>query len=166
MPSGDEAYIIGNPGEAQATIQFPTGATPLGQPTSTNPRGCTTRWSLTYSRSFANNWFRSASYDVEPACTATTPGIASSDEITTPTRGVRVARTAQQSGTISIARPGGNVNREWDLDEQLWDAHGNRDVRGSLATDRPHVVKLYGGYIMPFGTTLAANLLRRQRYAL
>ena len=51
-------------------------------------------------------------------------------------------------------RPGGNVNRAWDLDELLWDSHGNLDVTGRLATDRPHVLKLYGSYVMPWGTNI------------
>ena len=76
---------------------------------------------------------------------ATTPGSR------TPTRSARrppASRSAtaqQQAG--SIARPGGNANRAWDIDELLWDSHGNLDVLGRLATDRPHVVKLYGAYM-------------------
>ncbi|HWR53331.1 MAG TPA: hypothetical protein VN428_19650, partial [Bryobacteraceae bacterium] len=31
-----------------------------------------------------------------------------------------------------------------DLDELLFDSHGHVDIRGRLATDRPHVFKLYG----------------------
>ena len=46
------------------------------------------------------------------------------------------------------------MNRAWDLDELLWDSHGNVDVTGRLATDRPHVLKLYGGYTMPWGTNI------------
>ena len=46
------------------------------------------------------------------------------------------------------------MNRAWDLDELLWDSHGNLDVTGRLATDRPHVVKLYGAYTFPFGTQI------------
>ena len=48
------------------------------------------------------------------------------------------------------------MNRAWDLDELLWDSHGNLDVLGRLATDRPHVVKLYGAYDFPFGTQIGA----------
>ena len=48
------------------------------------------------------------------------------------------------------------MNRAWDLDELLWDSHGNLDVLGRLATDRPHVVKLYGAYEFPFGTQVGA----------
>jgi hypothetical protein len=80
--------------------------------------------------------------------------LANSDEIATPTTGGGLATTQQQSG--SIARPGGNVNRAWDIDEILWDSKGNLDPRGRLATDRPHVVKLYGSYDFPFGTQVGA----------
>ena len=60
----------------------------------------------------------------------------------------------QQAGTI--ARSGSNSHVAWDVDELLWDAHGNLDVLGRLATDRPNVVKLYGSYQFPFGTQLGA----------
>ena len=60
----------------------------------------------------------------------------------TPTTGVSSATAQQQAG--SIARPGGNANRAWDIDELFWDSHGTLDVLGRLPTDRPHVVKLYG----------------------
>ena len=147
---GDEGYLISNPGKRQASIQFPTGATPLGQPV---PRPVRTYDALEfgYSRRFAANWFLSANYTLSRLY-GNYSGLASSDEITTPTTGVSSTTAQQQVG--SIARPGGNVNRAWDLDELLWDSHGNLDVLGRLATDRPHVVKLYGAYDFPFGTQI------------
>ena len=151
--SGNEAYIIGNPGESLATIQAPSGATPIGQPLP-KPKRQYDALELTYSRRFANNWFGSASY-VLSRLYGNYSGIASSDEITPQSSGF--GSSTAQSSTTSIARPGGNANRDWDIDEQLWDSQGNLDPLGRLATDRPHVVKLYGGYVMPFGTTLAAN---------
>jgi len=39
----------------------------------------------------------------------------------------------------------------------MWDAKGNLDVLGRLATDRPHVLKLYGSYMAPFGTQIGLN---------
>ena len=39
---GDEGYLIGNPGKRPTAIQFPTGATPLGQPMP-RPKRRTTR---------------------------------------------------------------------------------------------------------------------------
>ena len=55
-----------------------------------------------------------------------------------------------------MSRQGGNANRAWDIDYLMWDSHGNHDVVGRLATDRPHVAKLYGAYQTPFGTQVGA----------
>jgi hypothetical protein len=38
----------------------------------------------------------------------------------------------------------------------MWDAHGHLDILGRLATDRPHVVKLYGAWSFPFGMQAGA----------
>ena len=62
----------------------------------------------------------------------------------------------QQQGAQSF-RPGGNANRGFDLDEMMWDANGNLDPTGRLATDRPHVLKVYGSYMAPFGTQIGLN---------
>jgi hypothetical protein len=77
-------------------------------------------------------------------------GLASSDEINTPTTNVSSSLT--QSATGSLSRPGSSATRYWDIDEILWDSHGNLDVQGRLATDRPHVFKAYGSYNFKFGT--------------
>ena len=58
---GDEAYIIGNPGEGLAEFQFPSGATPFGQPMP-RPKRQYDALELTLSQRFSNNWFCSASY--------------------------------------------------------------------------------------------------------
>lgn len=149
---GNEAYIIGNPGEGQARIQFPSGATPVGFDVP-KPKRQYDALELTVNRRFANNYFWSASY-VWSRLYGNYSGIAASEEILPPTTGVSSATAQQQTG--SIARAGGNANRAWDIDELLWDSHGNLDVIGRLPTDRPHVVKLYGGYTLPFGTQLGA----------
>jgi hypothetical protein len=149
---GDEGYLIGNPGERDTAVQFPTGATPPGFATP-KPKRQYDALELGYSRRYSNNWFFSANYTLSRLY-GNYAGLASSDEITTPTQGGSSATAQQQAG--SIARPGGNVNRAWDLDELLWDSHGNLDVLGRLATDRPHVVKLYGSYDFPFGTQVGA----------
>jgi hypothetical protein len=81
-------------------------------------------------------------------------GLQNSDEIRTPTLGA-FSTDQQQNG--SIFRPGGNVNRSWDLDESMWDAQGHLDPLGRLATDRPHVLKLYGATVLPFGTEIGVN---------
>ena len=147
---GNEAYIIGNPGEGLAEIQFPSGATPLGQPVP-KPKRQYDAVQLTLNRRYSNNYFWSASY-VWSRLYGNYSGIASSEEVSTPTTNVTSATAQQQVGSIS--RPGGNANRAWDIDELLWDSHGNLNPEGNLPTDRPHVVKLYGGYTLPFGTQI------------
>ena len=148
---GDEGYLIGNPGRGATAIQFPSGSTPLGQPTP-KPKRVYDAVDVGYTRRYADNWFVSANYTWSRLF-GNYSGIGSSDEITTPTNGVSSASSQQQSGTIS--RPGSNVSRAWDLDELYYDSHGNI-VEGRLATDRPHVVKLYGSYQAPFGTQVGA----------
>jgi hypothetical protein len=149
---GSEGYVIGNPGKGLSAIQFPTGETPAGFATP-RPKRQYDALELGYNRRFANNWFFSANYTLSRLY-GNYAGLASSDEITTPTTGGSSATAQQQAG--SIARPGGNTNRAFDLDELLWDSKGNVGLLGRLATDRPHVVKLYGAYDFPFGTQVGA----------
>jgi hypothetical protein len=108
---------------------------------------------LGLSRRFANNWFGSANLTVSRLY-GNYAGLASSDEIRTPTTGVSAATAQQQAG--SIFREGGNVNRGWDLDDAMFDSHGNLDVRGRLATDRPVVAKFYGACNVARNTQIGA----------
>ncbi len=151
---GDEGYLIGNPGLGDTAFQFPTGATPAGFATP-RPKRQYDALELGYNRRFADGWFFSANYTLSRLY-GNYAGLASSDEVTTPTSGGGSSTAQQQSS--SVARPGGNVNRAWDLDELLWDSRGNLDVRGRLATDRPHVLKLYGAYDLPYNTQVGAFL--------
>ena len=151
--AGNETYVIGNPGEGLALIQSPSGATPLGQPLPKAKRQYDAL-EFTLSKRFSKNYFWSASY-VLSRLYGNYSGIAASEEISTPTTGTSSGTAQQQAG--SIARPGGNANRAFDIDELLWDAHGNVGVDGRLPTDRPHVVKLYGSYMAPFGTQFGVN---------
>ena len=105
------------------------------------------------SRRFANNWFGSANLTISRLY-GNYAGLASSDEIRTPTTGVSSATAQQQAG--SIFREGGNVNRGWDLDDAMFDSHGNLDVLGRLATDRPVVAKFYGAYNVARNTQIGA----------
>ena len=149
---GDEGYLIGNPGEGATAVQFPSGATPLGQPTP-RPKRVYDAVDVGYTRRYSDNWFLSANYTWSRLF-GNYSGIGSSDEITTPTNGVSSASSQQQTG--AIARPGSNVSRAWDLDELYYDSHGNI-VEGRLATDRPHVFKVSGSYQTTFGTQLGAS---------
>ncbi len=150
--AGDEGYLISNPGRGLTKFQFPTGRTPSGQVTPLAQRKYDAL-ELGFNRRFANNYFLSANYTLSRLW-GNYSGIGSSDEITTPTTGNTAATSQQQGG--SIARPGTNVSRAWDLDELEWDAYGHNDVLGRLATDRPHVLKVYGSYQAPFGTQVGA----------
>jgi len=151
QPDGSEGYLISNPGKRQAAIQFPTGATPLGQAVP-RPKRQYDALEIGYNRRLSDDWFFSANYTLSRLY-GNYSGIASSDEVITPTSGVS-PQTQQQAG--AVARRGGNVNRAWDSDELLFDSNGNLDLLGRLATDRPHVVKLYGAYMLPFGTQIGA----------
>lgn len=102
-------------------------------------------------RRFSKNWFASANYTYSRLY-GNYGGLASSDEIRTPTTGATWKTQQAQAG--SIANPGGSVRKNWNLDEQMFDSRGTLDMLGRLATDRPHVVKLYGAYSFPFGTEL------------
>ena len=83
------------------------------------------------------------------------PGTVNTDEIAAP----GFVSVPSQSPTAygQTVRPGTNVSRAWDLDEMMWDSHGNLGVDGLLPTDRPHVVKLYGSYHFDFGTTIGIS---------
>jgi hypothetical protein len=150
-PQGDEGYVIGNPGKGLGAFQYPSGATPPGQPIP-RPKRLYDAVQIGIDRRLARNYFFSANYTYSRLY-GNYSGLASSDEITTPTTNVGSATAQQQA--VSISRPGGNANRAYDLDELMWDARGNL-VEGRLATDRPHVVKLYGSYQAPFRTQIGA----------
>jgi hypothetical protein len=104
-------------------------------------------------RRFANNWFGSANITISRLY-GNYAGIASSDEIRTPTLNVGSATAQQQAA--SIFREGGNVNRGWDLDDAMFDSHGTLDVLGRLATDRPVVAKFFGSYTFARNTQVGA----------
>ncbi len=94
----------------------------------------TTRSSSATTAASPDNWFFSANYTLSRLY-GNYSGLASSDEITHADHRTCTSATAQQQAG-SIARPGGNVNRAWDLDELLWDSHGNLDV-ARPPRDRP-----------------------------
>jgi hypothetical protein len=151
LVNGSEEYKYVNPGEGIAETMNPSGLTPVFN--TPKPNRTYDAIEVALEKRFSNNWFASASY-VYSRLYGNYAGLANSDEIATPTTGRSSATTQQQAGTI--ARAGSSANRAWDLDELVWDSHGNLDVLGRLATDRPNVVKLYGSYMLPFGTQVGA----------
>jgi len=143
LVNGNEEYFIANPGEGAATVT-PTSFSPATPAFATpKPKRQYDAVGLAISRRFANRWFGSANMTISRLY-GNYAGLASSDEIRTPTTGVSSATAQQQAG--STFRQGGNVNRAWDSDEQQFDSHGTLDVRGRLATDRPFVAKFFGSY--------------------
>ncbi len=145
LVNGNEVYLLGNPGEGTTAI-MPASAAPLtggGSFPMPKPKRQYDAVELGISRRFASNWFGSANLTISRLY-GNYAGLASSDEIRTPTTGVSSATAQQQAG--NTFRQGSNVNRNWDLDDAMFDSYGNLDVRGRLATDRPVVAKFYGGY--------------------
>jgi outer membrane receptor protein involved in Fe transport len=149
LVNGDSVYVIGNPGEGSNTLtptSYPDFTAPFPTP---KPKRQFDALELSLERRFSKNWFGSINYTWSRLY-GNYSGTANSDEISSPTTGITSATAQQQAG--SIARPGSNSHTGWDIDELLYDSHGNLDVRGLLATDRPHVLKLYGAYQFNFGT--------------
>ena len=151
LVNGSEEYKYVNPGEGIAETMNPSGLTSVFA--TPKPTRDYDALEVSLEKRFSNKWFASASY-VYSRLYGNYAGLANSDELNTPTTNRTSATTQQQSGTI--ARAGSSANRAWDLDELVWDSHGDLNVLGRLATDRPHVAKLYGSYLMPFGTQVGA----------
>jgi hypothetical protein len=146
---GDEVYFFANPGEGLATKMFVTGLTP---PFNTpKPKRTYDALELVLTKRFTQGYFGSVSY-VYSKLYGNYAGLANSDEITSPSTGLGAATAQQQGG--SIARPGSSVTRAWDLDEYMFDSHGRLNVLGRLATDRPHVFKLYGAKQFRWGSDI------------
>jgi hypothetical protein len=150
LVNGSEAYIYGNPGEGLAKTAITTGATaPFTLPKAKRDY---TAFEFTANRRFSNNWFLGGSY-VLSRLYGNYPGLVNTDEVTAPGR----VSVGAQEAFGQRTRPGTNASRAWDLDEMMFDSHGNLGVDGRLPTDRPHVVKLYGSYLFNFGTNVGLN---------
>ena len=135
---GNEVYIQGNPGEGLTKTNLTTGLTdPFPVPKAKRTYDAL---EVSLTKRFSSGFFASANYTLSRLY-GNYAGLANSDELTSPSTGL-VSPGAQ--GTGAVGRQGGNVNRSWDLDEILFDSRGTLDIQGRLATDRPHVLKLYG----------------------
>ena len=105
---------------------------------------------FTANRRFSNNWFLGGSYVVSKLF-GNYAGLVNTDEVTYPGRVSNVSQQAAGQRT----RPGTNASRAYDLDQMMFDSHGDF-VYGRLPTDRPHVVKAYGAYQFGMGTQIGA----------
>ena len=145
---GNEVYFVGNPGEGVATTMVVDG--PDGAAFATpKPKRQYDGLELSLSRRFSNNWFGSANF-TSAGSMATTP--AWRTRTRSPRRRPDVSRRRAAAGRQHRAAGHAARTARWDLDELEWDSHGNLDVLGRLATDRPVVAKFYGSYTLPFGT--------------
>jgi carboxypeptidase family protein/TonB-dependent receptor-like protein len=152
LVNGDEVYFYGNPGEG-ATATTPTSGATKPFPTP-KPLRVYDAMELSITRRFASGWLGSASY-VLSRLYGNYPGLSNTDEVRSPTLNVGYGNA--QNAAATVVRNGDAASRAWDLDEILFDSHGNKGVNGLLPTDRTHVLKLYGSYTFKFGTELAAN---------
>ena len=146
--NGSDIYVIGNPGEGENLI---TSATYPATADFATPKAHRVydALELSFEKRMSDNWFFSANYTLSRLF-GNYSGLSNTDEVLTPTTGVSSGTSQQQTG--STVRPGSNASAAWDVDQILWDSHGNLDVEGLLPTDRPHAFKLYGAYTFPFGT--------------
>lgn len=145
---GNEVYYFVNPGEGIARQFTPSTATP--QFDMPRPKRVYDALEVSLNRRFSGNFFLSANYTWSRLY-GNYAGLGNSDEISTPTVGTSMGTTQQYGG--SIARPGTNGSRAWDIDQYVFDSRG-RFVEGRLATDRPHVFKAYGSYGFKWGSDI------------
>ncbi len=156
LVEGNEEYRYGNPGEGLNTIAPSSGTCLIDDPDICGfPMPKAERiynaMELSLSRRFSGGWLANVSY-VYSDLWGNYTGLQSTDEIRPSTLGSIFGPNQGFSG--QNYRPGGNINRYWDLDEVMWDAHGNLGLLGALPTDRPHVFKVYGSKQFSFGTDI------------
>jgi len=127
---GSEFYILANPGFGYSTVMVPD------YPQFTTPHA--TRdydaLELRLRRRFAGRWSAAADYTYSRLW-GNCSGLASSDE----------------NGRVDP-----NVSRYFDGIYQSYD-DAQRQVVGRLPTDRPHVLKLWATYDMPWGTSVGVT---------
>jgi hypothetical protein len=154
---GNEVYSYGNPGEGKFTIFPSSGATctvKVGSACGFEMPRAKRQYDameLSLTKRFSSGWFASGSY-VFSRLWGNYAGLQSTDEIRPPTLGYGFGPS--QVFVAENFRSGGNANRYFDLDEAMWDAHGNVGLFGRLPTDRPHVFKLAGSKTFKFGTQI------------
>jgi len=117
---GNENFFIANPGRGLVSRQFASGI-----PVTPQAERKYDAFELTLDKRFANNYYFSGTYTFS-RLQGNYSGLASSDE-----RG----------------RSAPNGTRSFDLPFIGFDVNGNPD-NGRLGTDRPHALKLFGGYTL------------------
>jgi hypothetical protein len=154
---GNEVYRYGNPGEGTNVVEPASGAScpiEVGGACAVPMPKAERKYDameLQLQRRFSNRWMGAINY-VYSRLYGNYSGLQSTDEIRPTTLGYGFG--GNQAFGAQDYRPGGNANRYFDLDEAFYDAHGNNGLYGDLPTDRPHVLKIYGGYTFKFGTEI------------
>ena len=152
LVNGNIVFKYVNPGEGIAKFMVPSGATAEPIPTP-KPERTYDAMELSFSRRYSERWFLSGSY-VYSRLFGNYAGLSNTDEVRTPTTGNAWSIAQQQVG--NLVRGGDSATRAWDLDQIVFDSHGNLNVKGRLPTDRPHALKLYGSYLFKYGTEVGS----------
>ena len=129
--AGNEAYVIGNPGQGEATLAFVSSGLTVPLP---KPKRDYDGVEFTVDKRFANNYFVRASY-LWSRLFGNYPGLSQTDE---------------------NGRTSPNVGRLYDYPIEMFQQNG-KPVDGPLPTDRPHQLKVQFLYHFPFGTGVGIN---------
>ena len=146
LVDGSEVYIYGNPGKGLAKMSAPSSSAVQSFQLPTAKR-VYDALELSFTRRFAERWFASGSY-VYSRLWGNYSGLQNTDEIRP--QSLYVGSLPTQQITTVPYRPGTSASRAYDLDYYSYDAHGHLDVTGPLGSDRPHVLKLFGAYTLPW----------------
>ena len=150
MRNGSEVYVYGNPGQGIVKqMALSTLTKPFDAP---RPQRDYNALELSMTRRFAKSWFGSGSY-VYSRLRGNYAGLASSDEITPSGHQPRIGALAadrRQRRTVPALRRAATMTSTtcFGMPRAIWTS------TGPLATDRPHVFKLYGSYTFKFGTEI------------
>ena len=133
--AGNENFFIANPGMGIVSQPFAPGlpASPLAE-------RLYNAMELRLDRRFSNNYFFNVSYTFS-RLTGNYSGLSSSDE----------------PDALGVGRSSPNVNRFFDLPFLGFNTNGQPD-NGLLATDRPHVVKVFGSYTLDWKNAFGHRL--------
>jgi hypothetical protein len=131
---GNETYFIANPGEGITGRSLVTGV-----PATPKPQRDYDAVEFRLDKRFSQNYFINASYTYSRLF-GNYGGLASADER------AFAAIAGSDSPNVGVqGRTSPNVTRSFDLPFESFNTNGQPN-NGRLATDRPHALKLFGGY--------------------
>jgi carboxypeptidase family protein/TonB-dependent receptor-like protein len=127
--TGNEIYIIANPGEGLTELAFTNPAVNLPK-----PKRDYDAVEIALDKRYSNNWSMRLSY-MWSRLFGNYAGLSQGDE---------------------NGRTSPNVGRLYDYPAMMFDEHG-QPVFGPLPTDHPHQFKMQAIYSLPFGTSFGVN---------